>query len=445
MMNAGGIIKKFLPRSLFGRSLMILVIPILLVQVIATYIFFVRHWEKISSRMAYAVSGEIALIADVISADSSDENISRVAGYAAQNLGLFVDFNKGEHLPDEASRYGGSVWHSGAVGATERELRARLSVPLVVTADFGEKWVRIRAGLRDGVLDVTIPQRRLFSSSGYIFLLWMIGVSFVLMTISVIFMRNQIRPIRKLAAAADRFGKGREVPFFKPEGASEVRQAGQAFLEMHERIRRQIEQRTTMLAGVSHDLRTPLTRLKLQLAMLGDSPDVEAMKIDLAEMEKMIAGYLDFVRGEEGEQVSLTSLNQLIEKCALAARRQGIEVSTRIERDIHAMLKPMAFERGLMNVVSNAGKYADHVWIAADVVGRDIQILVDDDGPGIPEDQYEDVFKPFYRVDTSRNASTGGVGLGLPIVMDIVHSHGGKIWLEKSPKGGLRVVITVPV
>jgi two-component system osmolarity sensor histidine kinase EnvZ len=424
---------------------MILVVPILLVQMIATYIFFDRHWDKITQRLAYAVAGEIAVIAQEIEHNPSPDNISRLAAYASQNLGLFIDFNRAGTLPEENSDYGRSVMRSGTVRALESELGGRLKKPLIVRADFEEKWTRIKVKLKQGILDVSVPQRRLYTSSGYIFLLWMLGASLILTIISVIFMRNQIRPIRKLAAAAGRFGKGREIPFFKPEGATEVRQAGQAFLEMHERIRRQIEQRTTMLAGVSHDLRTPLTRLKLQLSMMGDSPDVEAMKDDLVQMEKMIAGYLDFVRGEEGEQVTLTSLNQMIEKAALSARRQGLEITSHVEREIHAMLKPLAFERCLMNLVSNAGKYADHVWIAADVIGRDIVISIDDNGPGIPADKYEEVFKPFYRVDSSRSATTGGVGLGLPIAMDIVHGHGGKIWLEKSPHGGLRVMITLPV
>lgn len=439
-------IKQFLPRSLMGRSLMILIVPILLVQLIATYIFFDRHWDKINSRMAYAVSGEVGLIIKMVEQDAQEQGkLDQVRSFAAQNLGLLVSFDKGADLKGDQSRIEGSVLKSSAFRALEAALAVRLRKPFMLDADLDENWVRIEIKLDQGVLKVSMPQRRLYSSSGYIFLLWMIGSSFILMSIAVIFMRNQIRPIRKLAAAAERLGKGREVQYFKPEGATEVRQAGKAFLDMHTRIRRQIEQRTTMLAGVSHDLRTPLTRLKLQLAMLGDSPDIEAMKIDVAEMEKMIAGYLDFVRGESDEPSALISLNQLVDKVIVSARRQNLEISGRIERDIHATLKPMAFERCLTNLVSNAGKYADHVWISIQTIDGNIEIAVDDNGPGIPEDQYEEVFRPFYRVDSSRNAATGGVGLGLPIAMDIVHAHGGKIWLEKSPKGGLRVMITLPV
>lgn len=438
-------IKNFLPRTLFGRSLMILIAPVLLLQIIATYIFFDRHWDKITTRMAYAVSGEIVVIAKSIEQDPDAKNMQKIMGFAAQNLGLLVSFEKKGDFKTVDGSGAYSYLRSGSIHALRNELKARLRRPFNLRADSEGKAVQIEIKLASGVLNVTVPQRRLYSSSGYIFLLWMTGSSLVLLSIAVIFLRNQIRPIRKLAVAAEKFGKGREAPFFKPEGASEVRQAGHAFLDMQRRIRRQMEQRTAMLAGVSHDLRTPLTRLKLQLAMMGDSPDIEAMKSDIAHMEKMIGGYLDFVRGEADETPSFTSLNDLIDKIIVSARRQGVEVTGGVRQDIHLTLRPVAFERCLNNLVSNAGKYAPHVWIEAWAEDGYILLVVDDDGPGIPEDKYEDVFRPFFRVDSSRNAATGGVGLGLPIAMDIVHAHGGKIWLEKSPQGGLRVTIKLPV
>lgn len=438
-------IKQFLPRSLLGRSLMILIVPILLVQMIATYVFFDRHWSKLNARMAYAVAGEISIIGRSIEQENDTRSLNKVIGFAAQNLGLVINFEKDGRLKKVSNYQELPLWESGGVKALKHEIENKMRKPYSIHVDDNIKGIEVEIKLRNGVLDVTVPERRLYTSSGYVFLLWMIGSSIILLAISIVFMRNQIRPIRKLAAAADRLGKGREVLYFKPEGATEVRQAGQAFLDMQKRIKRQIEQRTTMLAGVSHDLRTPLTRLKLQLAMMGDSPDIEAMKTDVAQMEKMISGYLDFVRGESEEQVALTSLNELIERVIVSAKRQGVEINGTVAREIHAMLRPLAFERCLTNLVNNAGKYARHVWIAADAAEQMLEISIDDDGPGIPPDQYEEVFKPFYRVDTSRNASTGGVGLGLPIAMDIVHAHGGKIWLEKSPQGGLRVAVRVPV
>lgn len=440
-------IKRLLPKTLFARSLLILVTPVLLIQIITTLVFFDRHWTRITSRLAFGVSGEIAMIAAQIEADESPENVKMISSQAATSLDMLISFSKDAKLEETGDDKSNTVWRSMMAETLNRELKQHLTQPFLLDTDNQEKWMEVTVQLEGGVLSVSLPQRRMFSSSSYIFLLWMIAASIVLLAIAILFMRNQIRPIRRLAVAADRFGKGREVHAYKLEGAIEVRQAGQAFLDMRKRIQRQISQRTEMLAGVSHDLRTPLTRMKLQLAMLGDGPDIEAMKGDVAEMEKMIGGYLEFVRGEGGEQVSMVSLDDLLQRVVVSAKRQGRDISLTEGTQINMMLRSMAFERCLTNLVNNACKYADHVWIAARRVegGEKIEITVDDNGPGIPEDKYEDVFKPFYRVDSSRNAATGGVGLGMPIAMDIVHSHGGKIWLEKSREGGLRVVILLPV
>jgi two-component system osmolarity sensor histidine kinase EnvZ len=424
---------------------MILIVPVLLVQIIATFVFFDRHWSKINARMAYAVAGEITIIAKSIEDGQSLENLNPIMNFAAENLGLIISYEPDAELGPSPYMNALPFWETGGVDALKRELARRLGRPFHITNDAQGDWFLAELKLNKGVLKIAIPDRRLYTSSGYIFLLWMIGASFILLMIAVLFMRNQIRPIRKLAAAADRFGKGRDANFFKPEGASEVRQAGHAFIDMHDRIRRQIEQRTTMLAGVSHDLRTPLTRLKLQLAMMGEGRDVDAMKNDISDMEKMIAGYLDFVRGDGDEAVTLTHVNEMLQRVAVSGQRQGFNVHVKADREIHAMLRPFAFERCIANLVNNAGRYGQQVWVEARSVDRMLEITVDDDGPGIPPEQYDEVFKPFYRVDPSRNAGTGGVGLGLPIVMDIVHAHGGKISLSKSPQGGLRALVVVPI
>lgn len=279
------------------------------------------------------------------------------------------------------------------------------------------------------------------------FLLWMILSSIILLGIAVLFMRNQIRPIRRLAIAAERIGKGRDLPAsFKPEGAREVRQASKAFIDMHDRIKRQIAQRTAMLAGVSHDLRTPLTRLKLQAAMMGNTPDTEAMRNDIGDMERMLNAYLDFVRGEGGEGSSRVDLKYMLDRIVQLTRRSGTVIEFEAEGDLSIPLRALAFERCLNNIIGNAKKYARSIWVRAERMNAEtIVITVDDNGPGIPEDQMEDVFRPFVRVDKSRNAATGGIGLGLSIAQDIVHSHGGEISLAKSPHGGLRVVISLPV
>jgi len=438
-------IKKFLPRSLMGRSLVILIAPIFLVQILATYIFFDLHWNKITTRMAYAVAGEISIMGKSLEQGHNPAYLGQFMGLAAQNLGLQISFDKGGDIHKALDSATPPIWEIRAINILKSELRARLKRPFYAHYDPAHNLILIDIKLKNGALRVRLPERRFYSSSGYIFLLWMMIISVILLTVSILFMRNQIRPIRKLAAAAERFGKGHDVQFFKAEGATEVRQAGRAFIDMHARIKRQIEQRTTMLAGVSHDLRTPLTRLKLQLAMMGDSPDIDAIKMDVTEMEKMIAGYLDFVRGESEERAAIVNVNFLIDRVVTSAKRQGMDIHGGATGAIEAILKPMAFERCLMNLVNNAGKYARHIWIAANLRGHHLEITVDDDGPGISEDKYEEVFRPFYRVDTSRNAETGGVGLGLPIAMDIVHAHGGEIWLEKSQRGGLRAAISIPI
>ncbi len=438
-------IKSFLPRTLLGRSLMILITPVLLIEIIATYIFFDRHWSKITMRLAYSVSGEVAMISNMMEGENSQERRDAIISQSAHNLDFLVGFQKGAVIEKKDSQYHPGVWKSHMARTLTEQLEANLNKPFFMALDEDEKWIEVDVQLKDGVLSFVMPQRRLFSSSGVIFLLWMTGSAIILLTVAILFMRNQIRPIHKLAAAAERFGKGRDVAFFKPGGAREVRQAGEAFLEMHKRIRRQIEQRTTMLAGVSHDLRTPLTRLKLSLAMLDDTSDIKAMKSDIQEMEKMIQGYLEFVRGEGDEQAVETNLVSLIEKIRDDAKRHDLNVEYAGDFEINIMLRPGAFERCLMNLVTNAGRYGKHVWLSARREDKYVFVFVEDDGPGIPEDQYEEVFRPFYRVDSSRNSATGGVGLGLPIAMEIVHGHGGKIWLEKSKRGGLKVSIKLPV
>lgn len=441
-------LKKFLPRTIFGRSLLILVLPVLMLQAITTYIFFDNHWQKMTSRLAFAVAGEVATVAEVLEEADGAEQMAQMARLSAQHLDLLLSFSPGDEL-DMSSPSGRQLdWRKKLIAESlASELSAKVRRPFVLDVDNEEKWVDVRVQLDNGVLQVSLPQRRMFSSSSYIVILWMIGSSIILLTIATIFLRNQVRPIRRLAVAAERFGRGLDVPSsFKPEGAREVRQAAQAFLDMHERVKRQITQRASMLAGVSHDLRTPLTRMRLQVAMLPEGPDAVALKGDIADMERMINAYLDFAKGEDGEQPQRTDLRVIIDRVVAGMKRQGADIQLQMDGDISLMLRPLAFERGLTNIVTNAKKYAPHIWVSVRLLddGAHVEILVDDDGPGIPDDQREEVFKPFVRVDASRNAATGGVGLGLPIAREMVHAHGGKIWLEQSPQGGVRAVIHLP-
>ena len=440
-------VKRLLPETLLGRSLLILIIPIFLIQIISTYIFFDRHWSKVTSRLAYAVAGEITILSDQVESRGNDKFDEIIAPFET-NLGYLITYDADDIIDSPEPRSSMATnWGAMIKETLIKELNHVLRYPFRVNVDFQEKWVEVRVQLSGGVLNVSLSQRRLFSSTTYIFLLWIFAVSIILLIIAVLFMRNQIRPIRRLAVAAERFGKGRDVQNFKLEGAREVRQAGQAFLDMKKRIQRQISQRTDMLAGVSHDLRTPLTRLKIQIAMLGDSPDIFDMKNDIRDMEKMIEGYLNFVRGEGSETTSVMDMHGLLKDVTISTKRQGCDVELDVENgSVYIPLKQMAFKRCLLNIMSNAAKYSDFIWVTLEkTADKEIHIRIEDNGPGIKEDQFESVFRPFFRVDSSRNMDTGGVGLGLPIAMDIVHSHGGEIWLEKSQHGGLAVNITLPV
>lgn len=436
-------VHKMLPRTLFARSLLIIVVPVILFQVLVTVVFVDNHWRKVTSRMSFAVAGEVAMMADMVPLTYDPVTIERLKETGERRLSFIVMAEPGGRIVEGVETSG--IWQPLAADMLADQLRAQVARPFHLSFGPDNEWADIQVQMPWGVFRVYALERRLFSTSAYIFLFWMIGSSLVLFTIAVAFMRNQVRPIHRLAIAAERLGMGRDIPNFKPEGAREVRSAARAFISMNERIRRQIEQRTAMLAGISHDLRTPLTRLKLGLSMLPSSADVDALKGDVNDMDRMINSYLNFVRGEGKEATERVDLKELIEKISMATRRQNKDVNVFTADDLYITLRPIAFERCLQNVISNAAKYADKIWISARRIEDEIRINIDDNGIGIDPSLYEEVFKPFVRADHSRNTSTGGVGLGLPIARDIVHSHGGQIWLEKSNKGGVRAVITLPV
>lgn len=441
------VLKRMLPNSLLGRSLLILITPILLIQIISTIVFLDNHWQKMLDRLAYAVAGEISVISQAVEEGVSDDDLKRIMGYVSQNLGLLMSYKEGGVLGDaDFSKRKFAIWESLVIDTLSLHLDDQLRRPYYIYADFEEKWVEVTVQLENGLLNIVLPERRLFSSSGYIFLIWMFGTSLFLFAVAVIFMRNQIRPIRRLAVAAEWFGRGRDVKRFKIEGASEVRQAGQAFLDMRRRIKRQVSQRTLMLAGVSHDLRTPLTRIKLGLEMMNDCEDVAALKDDVSQMQKMIDGYLAFMRSEEEEDLAYVSLFEFCNKLEADFKRQEYKISWNIPNYIQLFIRVNAFERCMTNLITNACKYGENVWVSAFITDDErVQIDIEDDGPGVDEKLYDDVFRPFFRVDESRSTRTGGVGLGLSIAMDIVHSHGGRIWLDRSIHGGLKVSIRLPL
>jgi two-component system osmolarity sensor histidine kinase EnvZ len=431
-----------MPRSLFGRALIIIVAPLVFVQLIAGFVFYDRVWETVTRRLAAGLAGDVGMVAQFLSRYPEGEARDWVAFAALTTTGLDLQFETGAILPRTGPTAGSGILERLLVNA----LNERVRRPFFLDVWTHPREVRIDVQLPDGVLHVRAQRERVFTSTVYIYLMWIVGSSLIFLAIASVFMRNQVRPIRRLAEAAEEFGKGRDVSDFRPAGAAEVRQAAAAFIVMRERIRRFLQQRTEMLAGISHDLRTPLTRMKLELAMFGDShPSVPGLKSDVADMERMVDSYLAFVRGEGEEQPEPLDLGRLIGDIAAARRREGDAVSIDSEGDLVVPLRPQAAKRCFDNLIANAVRHGTKVEIKAARRGRSVEIAIDDNGPGIPAHAREDVFKPFYRLDASRNVATGGVGLGLTIARDFVRGHGGEITLGESPLAGLRVRIKLPV
>ncbi len=438
-MQFSTVLKPYMPKSLLGRAILIIVMPLILLQLVTAVIFFENHWGKVGRRLALAVAGDIAMTVEYMHNHPDTAAQQRFFKQAHNNLRLEFSFN-----PDgviEPSRAGTGLVESMLIQALDELLRK----PYRIDTLARENFVIIDVQLGKGVLRVGVPNKRFFSTTTYVFVMWMVGTSLLLFGVATIFMKNQVRPISRLAVAADNFGTGRDTPGFKPEGAAEVRRAASAFIAMRDRIQRQIQQRTDMLAGVSHDLRTPLTRMKLQLEMMGDGSAIVDIKGDVADMEHMLEGYLAFARGEGGEKPASTNISTLLNDIGTKARRKGAAIDVHAEGDLVATVRPQALTRALTNIVENAGRYAQNIAVRAGRRDSAVEIVIDDDGPGIAPDRRSDVFKPFFRVEGSRNPETGGVGLGMTIARDVVRAHGGDIALEDAPGGGLRVRISVPV
>lgn len=434
-------LKSVLPHSLLGRSVLIILAPLVMLQLVAGAVFWETHWSRITGRLVTNFVDDIAVLMELMRVYPGPENRDLILPLGWQS-GMQVTLERGARLPPTAP----PREHSDLSRELMERLERRLNRPFQL--DFGsgpEREVSVAIELPDGVLRVEVPRKRVDSSTTYVFTLWMVGSSMLLFGVALLFMRNQVRSVRRLAAAADSFGKGHDVPYFKPEGAIEVRRAAVAFNLMRERIQRQIAQRTEMLAGVSHDLRTPLTRMKLQLAMMGAADGTAELAEDVAEMERMIDGYLAFARGEGTEKVSQTDLVALVEDVVGRFRRQGADIRLNGDADIQLPLRPHAVDRCLSNLLSNAGRYGRQIEVEIARRDRAVEIVVDDDGPGIPYGKRQEVFKAFVRLESSRNPKTGGVGLGLTIARDVIRSQGGEIFLEDSPLGGLRVRIRLPV
>jgi two-component system, OmpR family, osmolarity sensor histidine kinase EnvZ len=436
-LHAARLIKRILPRSLLGRSLLMILLPLVLLQAVALQMFYGSHLDVVSRRLTGSVANELAYTLELLNRHPEDS--AWVLQMAQREFDLTLRMEPGVVLPS-------TKW-TNVIGPADDDLAQALAqnvrLPFTMDWQFEPHSVLIRAQLPNGVVNVVVPRKRLYATTIYLFLLWIVGTAALFFGIAALFMRNQVRAIRRLARAAEAFGMGRDIGAIKPEGASEVRRAANAFNRMQERVRRFLVQRTEMLAGVSHDLRTPLTRLRLALEMMpaGEDlrQDVAEMTADVEEMERMISGYLAFARGEGTEQAEPVNLSAVLEEVAAGARRSGAEVAVDAPDALTLSLRANAVRRAITNLVDNARRHAHRVALAALPQGRMVFVTVDDDGPGIPPERRESVFRPF------ESGAASGTGLGLTIARDIVRAHGGEIVLEDSPLGGLRARIRLPV
>ncbi|GJD76500.1 sensor histidine kinase [Methylobacterium goesingense] len=433
-----------LPKGLYARSLIIIIAPVVLLQSVIAYTFMERHWQLVTRRLSAAVTADVAALIDIYESYPQDKDSETLTRIANDRLNLDVDILKGAKLPPAGPRPFFSILDE----ALSDEIRRQIRRPYWIDTVGRSSLIEIRVSIPDGVMRVTARRSMAYASNSHIFLLWMSGSSLVLLGVAILFLRNQIKPILRLAAVAESFGKGREIEF-RPRGAREVRQAGHAFIEMKRRIERAMEQRTTMLNGVSHDLRTIITRFKLSLALVEQTPEVEDLQRDVDEMSRMLEAYLAFARGDSGEVAVPTDMRALLEDLRTDVERLGAHVEA-VEMEDHPQgpspyvtLRPDAIRRCLFNLAANAARYGETVAITGRREARSFLVSIDDDGPGIPLDQREEVFKPFVRLDDARQ-DAGGSGLGLSIARDIARAHGGDVGLHDSPLGGLRATVRIP-
>ncbi|CAO4167493.1 ATP-binding protein [Methylorubrum populi] len=428
-----------LPKGLYARSLIIIIAPMVLLQSVIAYTFMERHWQLVTRRLSAAVTADVAALMDIYESYPQDKNGETLARIAGERLNLDVDILKGAKLPSPGPRPFFSILDE----VLSDEIRRQIRRPFWIDTVGRSNLIEIRVAIPEGVMRVTARRNQAYASNSHIFLLWMTGSSLVLLGVAILFLRNQIKPILRLSAVAEGFGKGRDIEF-KPRGAREVRQAGHAFIEMKRRIERAMEQRTTMLNGVSHDLRTIITRFKLSLALVQQTPEVEDLQRDVDEMSRMLEGYLAFARGDSAETAAEADMRTLLEDLRSDVERLGAHVeAVEIEGDPFVTVRSDAMRRCLFNLAANAARYADTVAISGRREHRAFLVAIDDDGPGIPPESREEVFKPFVRLDDARQ-DAGGSGLGLAIARDIARAHGGDVALHDSPLGGLRATVRIP-
>ena len=430
-------IKKLLPKQLFYRGLLIVATPIIILQITILIVFFDSLWIKTNKGMTRSLVSEIVTIIDIYN-NESHYNKQMVTDLYNQNFNFSVRFLENEKLPDiKVER-----WFSPMDRTLRRELKPKFNEYWFNTMAHKEV-VDLRIKFRDGVLQIFFPKERIQASSIRIFSLWITLPAFLLILVAMIFLKNQTRPIIKLAEASEKFGRGEDVEEFRPSGALEIRKAGYEFDRMRKRIIRHLNQRSEMLSGISHDLRTPLTRIKLQLALIKDMEISKKLSGDVDEMEKMLNEYLQFSKSTFSDKTETFDISELIK--STVKKYENVDISLdQPEKSIFSGRKNL-IQRCLNNLIDNALKYATKVKVKLEKIKKTIVIIIEDDGPGIPASEYENVFKPFYKIDKGRSEAKSSVGLGLSISSDIIRSHGGTIELRKSETGGLKVMISLPV
>lgn len=433
-------LKRMVPTRLYTRSVLIVIIPMILLQTVVAAVFMERHWRMVTERLSEGVTRDISAVIEMIEHFPDTDDYGTITRIANEELGLNVMIEPGGELPPPRPK----PFFSILDGILADQISAHIERPFWIDTVGDSRLVEIRIKLDDQVLRVFTRRNQTYASNTHIFLVWMAGAALALIGISILFLRGQIRPILMLAHAAEAFGKGQKMPDFTPRGADEIRLAGSAFILMRERIERQIEQRTAMLSGVSHDLRTILTRFRLQLALAGDKPELHGMSEDVEAMQNMLEGYLAFAKGEAEEDVGELRLSELLEKVRSDFKLKGKTMTYEIDGSDLITVRPNAFGRLVTNLAGNSERYADRLHIEARHTARWLTLIFDDNGPGIPPDARDDVFKPFFRLDEARNVDKSGTGLGLSIVRDIAHAHGGNVVLGDSPMGGLRATVRVP-
>lgn len=433
-------LRDLLPKGLYWRTILIILVPAAILQLLVTVVFLDDHWRFTSKRMSQGVAGDIAMVIDLYERAPTRATFAEVRDLARRRLNLDVAIDPtGALAAPKCSDLRASI-----DGYMEDALQDHLNRPIWYDASCRGRLVSIRVPINEGILVVRAFRDRVQARSGPLFVIWIMGATVFLAVVSILFIRNQVRPIETLADAMEDFGRGVDRGMFKARGAREVRRATHAYFDMKNRIKRHIDQRAQLLAGVSHDLRTPITRLKLQFAMMAPSDDLDLAKRDLAEMEATLEEYLAFAKGQFSEEPAQTDVRDLVRQATEEAARGGGGVALEPGAPLVVEVRARAVKRAVVNLVDNAIAHAETVRVSTAPFGAGAIVTVDDDGPGIAEDLYEDAFRPFSRLDETRTRNAKGVGLGLAIARDVARAHGGDVVLAKSPLGGLRATLKLP-